>query len=83
MGPKSFGEIVPLNPTEGKIGFEMVEEIAGFSAGSKGLGGVKADIEAANGLGEAAGVISFPGVSADLGKAIGEVVAGMPNFSVA
>lgn len=74
---------MPLTPAEGKIDFEMVEEIAELSAGFKGFGGVKADIEAANGLDEAAGVISFPGASADLGKAIGEVVAGMSNFSVA
>jgi hypothetical protein len=83
VGPKSFGEIVPLTTGEGEMDFEAVEETAAFSTDSKGLGGAKADIEAANGLGEAAGVISFSDASAAFGKVNGDVFAGMPRFSVA
>lgn len=75
------GEVVPLASAGGKMGFDIVVEPAAFSAGAKGIWGTKADKEAANGLGEAAGMISFEAVPVGLGKAKGEVVAGAPVFS--
>jgi hypothetical protein len=74
-------EVVTLASVVGKRGF-ATPEAAASSANSNGFACTKVDKEEANGLGEAAGVISFSVVAAGLGKANGEVVAGAPTFSI-
>jgi hypothetical protein len=71
--------VAMLASVVGKRGFS---EAIASSGSPHGFGGTKADKEAANGLGDAAGGISFPIVPAVLGKANGEFVVGAVAFSI-
>jgi hypothetical protein len=73
-------EVVTLAPGVGNGDFPIPEGAAS-SADSNGFGGAKLDKEAANGLGEAAGVVFFSVVAVGLGKVKGEVAGGVPAFT--
>jgi hypothetical protein len=73
-------EVVTLTLVVGNRGFP-VPEGAASSADSNGFGGAKLDKEAANGLGEATGVVFFSVVAVGLGKVKGEVAGGVPAFT--